>query len=393
VDAQGKIDAINIPPDSIKPVGFNADENVLPHSGRSFPGYLLLFEYFCFPEKFLFFDLTRLDLLKSKTFNDTLEIWINLNRFVKSDLVIDEDTFCLHATPVINLFRRIAEPIRIEHQKTDYRVVPDLRRQTATEIYSIDRVKATLRGSPGREMEYKPFYSNQHHLDQEDSQEGSVFWHMQRRPSGRKGDSGTDVYLSFTGSNFKPVDPGVEILTVYTTCTNRNLPRRLLFGDAAGDFDLEIEAPVERINCIIKPTHTRRPQLGGELQWRLISHLSLNYMSLVQGGEAALKEILKLYDFDNTPATRQQIEGIVSLQSRHVTKRMGQSFCRGVEVTLELDESKFVGAGLFLFESVLERFIAQYVSVNSFSQLVVKTLQQKGILKKWPPRSGNQILL
>ncbi len=143
----------------------------------------------------------------------------------------------------------------------------------------------------------------------------TAFWHIQRRPSGKKGDEGTEVFLSFADWNFSPVDPGVETVTVYATCTNRDLPGRLPFGDPAGDFDMETAAPVARINCLIKPTPTRRPSLGGALQWRLISHLSLNYLSLVQGGEEALREILKLYDFDNSPATRQQINGIVSLQS------------------------------------------------------------------------------
>ncbi len=113
----------------------------------------------------------------------------------------------------------------------------------------------------------------------------------------------------------------------------------------------------------------------------------------MQGEGEALKEILKLYDLDNSPATRQQISGIVSLQSQHVTKRIGQSFCRGMQVTIEFDEDKFVGTGLYLFASVLERFLAQYVSVNSFSQLVAKTIQKKEPLREWDPRSGNQILL
>jgi type VI secretion system protein ImpG len=106
-----------------------------------------------------------------------------------------------------------------------------------------------------------------------------------------------------------------------------------------------------------------------------------------------LKEILRLYDFDNSPVTRQQINGIVSVESRHITRRVGQSICRGVEVTLEFDEDKYVGTGLYLFASVLERFFGQYVSVNSFSQLIAKTLQKKESLKKWPPRNGNRILL
>jgi type VI secretion system protein ImpG len=116
-------------------------------------------------------------------------------------------------------------------------------------------------------------------------------------------------------------------------------------------------------------------------------------MSLVQGGEQALKEILKLYDFDNSLSSQQTINGIVAVDSRHVTKRIQRSFCRGVRVTITFDEEKYVGTGLFLFASVLERFLSQYVSVNSFSQLEIRTLQREEPVKIWPPRSGNQTLL
>lgn len=201
------------------------------------------------------------------------------------------------------------------------------------------------------------------------------------------------MYLSFTDLNFQPADPGVEILTIHTTCTNRDLPSRLPFGALEGDFDLDIAAPLVKVSGITKPTPSRRPSLGGALHWRLISHLSLNYLSIVEGGVEALREILSLYDFDNSPATRQQISGITRLTSRYVTKRMGQSIGRGVQVTIEFDEDKYVGAGIFLFAGILERFLGQYVSVNSFSQMVAKTIQKKEVLKEWAPRSGNRILL
>ncbi|HHP7235665.1 MAG TPA: type VI secretion system baseplate subunit TssF [Desulfobacterales bacterium] len=393
VDEAGKTQTVRWGPEHIQPVGFAPHERMMPYPERSFPGYNLLFEYFCFPEKFLYFDLNGLDGLKKLGDSDSLRLWINLKRPSKPNFVVNRDTLLLQTVPVVNLFQRIAEPIRVEHQKTDYPVVPDVRRLNATEVFSIDQVSATSARTPGKQIEYRPFYSIRHHLDSDEEMPERVFWHMQRRASGRQDDPGTDVFLSFTGFDFTPRDPGVEVLTVRTTCTNRDLPARLPFGDPSGDFDMEVEAPVAGIAAIIKPTPTRRPPLGGELQWRLISHLSLNYISIVQGGESALKEILKLYDFDNSPSTRQQIEGIVSLQAEHVTRRIGHSFCRGVQVTIEFDEDKFVGAGMFLFAGILERFLAQYVSVNSFSQLVVKTIQRKEIVKKWPPRSGNQVLL
>ena len=393
ISQQGETKVIPLPRGAIQPVGFNPDEGMIPYPRRSFPGYLLLFEYFCFPEKFLFLDLNGLDRTRSWDSSDTLDICIYLNRIAKSNLVINRDTFCLNATPAANLFRRIAEPIRVEQRKTEYQVIPDIRRQGATEIFSVDRVSSSSTASPGQVTDFKPFYSLRHHLDEEDLPGMAVFWHLQRRASGKKEDDGTEVFLSFTDSNLRPDDPGVETLTVYTTCTNRDVPARLPFGDPAGDFHLEMAAPVASISSLIKPTATRRPTLGGALQWQLISHLSLNYLSLVEGGEDALREILKLYDFDDSPATRQQINGIAGVKSRHVTKRIGQSFCRGVEVTLEFDEDKYVGTGLYLFACVLERFLGQYVSVNSFSQMVAKTLQKKEALKTWPPRNGNRILL
>ncbi|NOZ70008.1 MAG: type VI secretion system baseplate subunit TssF [Deferribacteres bacterium] len=390
----GRPGVITLSPSDIMPVGFEPGESLLPYSSRSFPGYLLLFEYFCFPEKFLFFDLGGLDKIrKTSPQGDVLDIRIYLNRTAKPNLVINKDTFCLNATPVVNLFKRIAEPLRVDHRRTRYHVIPDLRRRLATEIYSIDRVLASSAATPENTVEYQPLYSLRHHADDDHAKGRGAYWLMHRVASGIKGDEGTEIYLSFADLNYKTVDPDAEILTIHTTCTNRDIPARLPFGDPDGDFEMEAAAPVSWIKCLVKPTATRRPSARGALQWRLISHLSLNYLSIVQGGEEALKEILRLYDFDNSPSTRQQINGIVSLRSEYVTKRVGSSFCRGVRVTIEFDEDKYVGAGYYLFASVLERFLGQYVSINSFSQLVARTIQQREVLKEWAPRSGKRILL
>lgn len=389
----GLVEPLALGDDAVRPAGFEPREGMLPRSGRTFPGYLLLFEYFCFPEKFLFFDLGKLDRIRGSNLGDTVEIWIYLNTYVKTNVVVNQDTFAIHASPVVNLFKRIAEPIRIEQKRTEYQVIPDVRRQEATEIFSVDKVTASLAGGAGKEIDFKPFYSLSFHGREEDRDDRTVFWHMHRRPSGKKGDEGTEVFLSFVDPQFRISDPEVETLTVHITCSNRDLPGRLPFGDPDGDFTMEIAAPVSRIHCLVKPTPAHRPSLGRGLQWRLLSHLSLNYLSLVSGGEDALKEMLRLYDFENSPATRQQIDGIISLNSEHVTRRIGQSFCRGIQVTVDLDETKFVGAGVYLFASILERFLGQYVSINSFSQLVVRTTQRKEVLRRWPSRSGNQVIL
>jgi len=387
----GGLETLALGPEGLEPVGLSPDETLMSYPERSFPGYGLLLEYFCFPEKYLFFTLKGLERVSAKNPGDTLEIWLYLDKPVKSNISVRQENFLIHTTPAINLFRRIAEPIWVEHTKTEYLVVPDARRSQGTEVYSVDAVSVS---SEGREetLEFHPFYSVRHHLEGDEKGQ-MAFWRTERRPSGRKGDDGTDLYISFTDWALKSVDPGVETLMLNVTCTNRDLPGRLPFGDLEGDFEMELSAPVEKTLCLVKPTPTRRPALGGALQWRLISHLALNYLSITQGGEDALKELLKLYDFDDSPATRQQINGLVGLKSAYVTRRIGQSFCRGMQVTLEFDEDKYVGSGLYLFASVLERFLSQYVSINSFTQLTAKTLQRKEPLHIWLPRNGNRILL
>ncbi len=393
VDGSGQAVKVSLSPDTIRAAAFEDEEALLPFTSRSFPGYRLLLEYFCLPEKFLFIDFCGLDGLQHLKANESLTIRMYLNKIPKTKIVVDRDTFVLNVAPAINLFKRIAEPIRIEYMKPEYQVVPDLRRRNATEIFSLDRLVSSNAVSGEEGVEFKPFYSIRHHLAEAENLKRQVFWHSKRRISEKKDDRGTDVYLSFVDVGFKATDPDAEILSAHLTCSNRDLPSKLPFGNPAGDFNLEIAAPVSVIRCLGKPTPSRRPPLGGSLQWRLISHLSLNYLSLVQGGEDALREILKLYDFEDSPSTRQQINGIVSIQAKHVTRRIGLSVCRGVQVTIEFDEDKFVGAGLFLFASILEQFLGQYVSVNSFSQLVAITTQGKKVIKEWSPRSGGRVLM
>jgi type VI secretion system protein ImpG len=384
---------IVLPPRCLRPVGFGPDEGMLPYTPRSFLGYRLLQEYFSFPEKFLFFDLLELGRAARAGFKEGLEIAIFLDRMPQLDQPINAGTFRLACTPIINLFEQVAEPIRVSHVQTEYRVIPDVRRQDATEVYGIERVTSTSPYEP-EAIEFQPFYSFKHAIDREKQKS---FWIGTRRPSPRKGDAGTEVYLSLVDLTFRPSLPAVETLTIHATCTNRDLPGKLPFGGEQGGFELEGAAPLSRIRCLTKPTPTIRPPLRRGAQWRLLSHLSLNYLSLCEGGKDALKEILKLYDIGDSAVIRQQIAGITNVSSRRVVGRPGSmpwnGFCRGIEVTIEFDEEKYVGSGLFLFAAVLEKFLGLYSSLNSFSKLVVTTQQRKEPLKRWPPRAGEQILL
>lgn len=385
-----KQDSFCLGPEHIRAVGFAADEGLLPWPRQSFEGFRLLYEYFAFPEKFLYFDLAGTRQLRRMA-GDRFEINIYLNQTGAERLLIDNDTFCLYTTPAVNLFERIALPIRVAQRKAQYPVLHDNNTKTTTEVFSIDRVVGIADKEDGEgDILYHPFYSVAHYDQQK---EREAYWHIRRHPSPRKGDKGMDTVLGFTDAGLADRQPRCSILTVHTTCTNRDLPARLAPGGRGQDFFLENEAPVTGISCLMKPTAPLRPKPGSRMQWRLISHLSLNYLSLLAEDGQGLKELLKLYDIHDSPVTRQQIEGIEALTFSHETMRLGRAFCRGVEVTVTFNENKFVGSSAYLFGCVLERFLAQYVSINAFTRLVVKSTQRTGVMKAWPARNGNRILI
>lgn len=386
-----------LPSTSLTQVGFGTEESLLPYRPRTFTGYGLVSEYFAFPEKFLFFDLAGLDVAARARFGSHFEIHIYLKDVTPPHGTINTETFQLGCTPVINLFQEIAEPIRLTGKQHEYHVIPDVRRQTAMEVYSVDSVVAD---DPqlGKSREFHPFYSFRHAYEREIDR---AFWYASRRASLRPEDPGTEVYLTLVDLGFNPHVPASSILTVHTTCTNRDLPAKLPFGGKEGVLEVEGAAPVSRVSCLTKPTPTLRPPLRRGAQWRLISHLTLNHLSLVESGSEgtpdALQEILFLYDLTGSAVARKQVLGINRLSSRRVVRqigmRIGSGFVRGIETSIEFDEEQYVGSGLFLFASVLERFLGLYASINSFNQLVVKTKQSEGILKQWPPRAGQQIVL
>jgi type VI secretion system protein ImpG len=305
---------------------------------------------------------------------------------------VNAETFLLGCTPAVNLFERQADPIPITETDTEYRVVADTFNETSTEIYSIERVISS-RPDSDEIIQYEPFYSFRHNYGGDTTQ--PTFWIANRRDSFRKDDKGTEVYLSLVDLGFRPTVPPTELLTLRVKCTNRDLPAKLPIVGVEGEFDMA-SGPMVRVRCRHRPTQTLRPEFRRGLQWRLISHLALNGLSIVEGREA-FQELLKLYDFSDDPAVRRQIEGITSVSSKphvaRVTTENGIVMCTGMRVDMEFDEDQFVGGSAFLMAAVIERFLGLYSSTNSFSQLFARSRQRKGLLKQWPPRAGDQTLL
>lgn len=397
--AFGSKKVITLEPSCLSQVGFAPDEDVLPYPRRSFTGYRLLQEYFAFPEKFLFLDLAGFDRIAAAGFGSSVEIIFLIGDFERADrrqnleLGVSARTFRLGCAPIINLFPLVSEPVLLEQKKFEYRIIPDARREQFLEIYSIDEVTGVSSNNP-EPIEFRPFYSYRH-ADSRDPRH--AFWHASRRPSGWRTDQGTDVWITLVDRDGRMTVPDRDSVTLRLTCSNRDLPSRLPFGNEDGDFQLEGGGPITRIVSLVKPTEPQPPPASDALLWRLASQLSLNHLSLVEQGLDAFREILRLHNFSRSLSGDRQVDGVTAIRCEpHFTRLVsenGISYLRGIRVDLELDEEQFVGAGVYTFAAMLDVFLGLYSSLNSFSQLRVRTRQRKGVLKQWPPRAGFQPIL
>ncbi len=379
------------PRKAILPVGFGADEGMLPYPPRSFVGYRLLTEFFLFPQKFLFLDLAGLAGAMQPDMEGRAEVYFYLNRAAPDlEPYVNEDAIRLGCTPAVNLYSKRAEPVRLDEVETEYRIPPDARRPLAHEIHTVERVIAT--SATGEEREFYPFFSVRHGA----ASAGQAFWQASRRPaeqSSRVVDRGTEVWLSLVDLGGNPSRLAGWTLEVEATCLNRDLPERLPFGGESLPLRItEGGGLVSKVTPMVKFTPTFRLGDKRGLLWRLISHLSLNHLSLMDDTGEALREILKLYDFAGSPRVQKLIAGVRSVSGEADVARPGGVVCRGTRVTVAFDEAGYSANDLYLFASVLERFFALYCTVNSFSRLVAKKGEDKE-LKRWPPRAGERVLI
>jgi type VI secretion system protein ImpG len=382
----------------LRPMGFDGTDSLLPFSPRSFLGHRLLQEYFSFPEKFLFFQLAGLRrAIEAVEASEALEVLFFLRRPEHAERLqnleagVNRDTMRLFCTPAVNLFHHTAEPIVVTQTRSEYPISVDARSRGNTEVFSVESVLAT---NPSRRTSVPVLPLFEHHFGS--PARDAVYWRARRKYSEVHPDNPGRVYLSIADAHGTMLQPDAEVLTVKCTCTNHDLPSSLPIGNAEGDFDLPGTAGIGAIRALHRPTHAYPAPAAEAQTWSLISQLSLNHLSMGEAGLAALQEILRLHNSARTPYIDKQIAGILSVAAlRHVAilqTEAGGGAVRGMRLEMELDESHFAG-GAYLFSAVLDRFFGLYVSMNSFSQLVVRTNIRKEVLEEWPPRAGTQTLL
>lgn len=372
-------------PNNLQPVGLSTDSGVIPYPGQSFPGYRIIQEYFSIPQKFLFLDITGWENWYSRGEGSRFEILFELEELPFDAPRLKRKDIVLFATPVINLFEHDADPIRLDHQRTEYRVRPATTNINHFQIYSIDKVVGFQQGT-AQARDYSPF----DHFNKAITT--LPVYHISQRTSPAR--PGSDYYLSVS---YPPElgPPVKETLSIGLTCTNGNLPEKI----QVGDISIPTSSTPEFVNFtnLTPPTLSIHAPLGSNLLWRLLSHMSLNYVSLANIKN--LKALLGLYLFPDTNdrtallANRKRINGLESIQSLGADRIISGLMMRGREIIVNARHDHFASQGdLYIFGNVLNEFFSVYATINGFTRFVLKETS-KGNIIKWPAQMGDRPLI
>jgi type VI secretion system protein ImpG len=401
-DANGKRTGF-VPSSPVRPMGFADNEALLDYDLRSFQGYRLLHEYFALPQRFLFVELTQLADLVRNCATPELELIVLLDRRDATiEATVSSEHLGLFCTPAINLFPKKADRIHLSERENEYHVVADRTRPLDFEVHSVTAVGGVGAGAAAARP-FLPFYA----CTERHNAETQAYFTLHRQPrlissrravtGPRSTYAGSEVFLSLVDGNEGPYHTDLKQLAIDTLCTNRDLPLLMSLGSGKTDFTLDTGAPVESVRCLAGPSEPHASPAWGDSAWRLVSHLSLNHLSVANAqdglGPAPLRQLLQLYGDLGSAALRREIDGVRSVTTASVTRRLPfdgpASFARGLEITLDCDEAYFEGGSSFLLGAVLERFFARLVGLNSFTETVLKT-PQRGEIMRWPTRLGQR---
>ncbi len=393
---------MGLPKGALKQVGLTREEALLPTPRRTFDGYRLLQEYFAMPERFMFVNLSGLQPALRKAKGAEVDIYILLGDGNK-DLApaITPEAFGLNAVPAVNLFRKRCDRLHVTARDTEQHVVPNRTAGLDFEIYNIESVTG-ISGDGADDVEFRPFYSatdftaagDMHATYYTQSRKMRQRSEKERLRGVRTSYLGSEVYLSLVDRKQAPYSAKLDQLAVTALCTNRDLPMLLSTGDD-NVFHLPEGGPVKTVRTPISPTRPHPTLAQGDTAWRLISHLSLNYLSIAQttdGSSAeALRELIGIYAPLGNRVTEKQLEGITNVSSRPIVRRMSDEVLstavRGLEITIEFDETFFEGTSVYVLGAVMERFFRKYTTINSFTETVLKT-ERRGEIARWRPTSG-----
>ncbi|TVQ27863.1 MAG: type VI secretion system baseplate subunit TssF [Wenzhouxiangella sp.] len=403
---QGEFKSVRQPPENVEMPGFASDEAMLPFGYRSFQGYRLVQEYFAFPERFRFARLKGLAAAIRESEAEEFEVVIFFDRPADVlDNSIDIENFLLFCAPAINLFPRHCDRIHVSQLSTELHVIPDRTRPMDFEVHSVMEVKGFNAGVT-EAREFKPFFWSH---DRASDRSQTAFFTQRREPrklSSRQNRNGprssyvgSELFLSIVDGLNAPFSEKIKQVAVRALCTNRDLPLHMPLS-GKGDFSLLDSAPVANVRCVAGPTSPKPRFSSGDVSWRLLSHLNLNYLSLLGeqegNGAASLREMLELYADLSDASLKRQVEGLSAIKVEPVVRRLPLggpiTAGRGLRIDLTLDETCFEGLGIFLLGRIMREFLARYASINSFTETRILSTD-RGEIVRWPLTTGRRLTI
>lgn len=392
-----------LPARALHAEGYEQSQALLPYSHRAFQGHRLLHEYFAFPPRFRFFSLRGMAETLRQVTSKRVAITLLLRK-AQPDLeaVVDHQKFLLHCTPAINLFERMADRIHVSSDVNEYHVVMERTRPRDFEVYNVLSVTGHQEGKVN-DRDFVPLYTSVHGIRPEDQayfavrREPRLFSEHAVRFGPRTQYLGSEVFLSLVDQRAAPFSDDLKQLSVRTLCTNRDLPLLMPVNRPEGDFTTIESAPIGHIRTVTGPSRPVASIAENEITWRLISHLSLNYLAMTdlsdEEGAATLRELMNLYLALGNHALAGQVAGLKEMRVRPITRRLTQHrqlvYGRGVGIELTVDDASFAGVSAWPLVSVLERFFARHVGVNSFTELSLQS-RERGKIAQWEVRPGHR---
>ncbi len=397
-DAAGQTGWIKLPQPG--QVGFADDEALLPAELRSFRGYRLLTEYFACPERFQFVDLRGLE----RCFRVSPKACDVVLLFTRSASALhnalDPSNFRLFATPAINLFEKQLGRVRVSRFEHEHHVVPDRARPLDFEVFRILDVQAYAANNVEART-VAPLYAPGALLYDWNE---ALFYTTQLRPRRlstreqrlrRRGEyTGTETWVALTAPGTPARLDDVDELAVRALVTNRELPELLTFR-GAHHFTVS-GVPARAVTVLRAPTKPQTPMGMGDAAWRVIGHLTPNYTTLApetSSDPQVLRDHLALYGRPDDAASRRQVDGVTAIRSERIARRVPgmdrMSIARGHRIRVTLNDAAFDKGRMFLFSAVLERFLAEFASVNSFTEMLVSS-GNEGEFQRWPLRIGRR---
>ncbi|VAW76156.1 Protein ImpG/VasA [hydrothermal vent metagenome] len=360
----------------VSPCFMDADESMIPLSGRSFYGFHLLHDYFSFREKFLFFKVAALDKIKWPEDCSDFEIDIKINHQLPANHQLTKESFKLNCVPAVNLFESTSEPVYLSQKRHEYQVVADSAHRHGQDIYSVNEVNGSDVDT-GDVTTYMPMYSFKHRTTT------GAYFHFSRK------DVGGELPASFLAVGGK-LDFRKEILSCDITATNANYPRRYLSENSINTPTAGFPSYAYFRN-ITRPTKMLNPPVRADYQWQLISHLSLNYSSLASA--ESFKQLLTMYDWTEQLQNKKRIEGVKDIKVIPQDRVLKGALMRGMEVVLDLSEDNYISfADMYLFGQVVHHFLTLYTAINSFvaTKIICHPSNQEFV---WEPKLGVSYLI